>query len=1675
MPLQSGLIKKTTISGKIKGMFLYDRTDDFDPDDLMLKNKSLSWYKKYGQMPRKNLIVLTQDNRFVWYDAETMKPWFNINLNETAGSYIYELRMFMHLDYENSDFVISAKNGKLAIFNKSQPIGIVLDFARDYVALYRNNGIYTAGAIASELSYYTRTWNLSYAQNATAPVKSYTELKGIQFVKNELGDEYLMLMGNNGSDSLVQYFGSMTQSASTIDSVTTSYNITPNVNFSAVSMKNDMVLYSLKNDLKVYFKMQINNGYAFMPNIAVQTIKITDFTDITASTSPLDPTTNEIESIGFDYSFDTKKLHVAVGLRGEYDPTATGHKYINGGAFYFIVDMVDFTIKNQNYVRLLSSNYVFDETQPEKTALILPSQFYTGRIPAVEIKNDLIYIGATEFDYNAPLIAEDSNKGGFVALRIAGEDNLWDATTGDLTLTIEENYTLDDTDFVGDAWTLNDVWDIQVVNDNDFVVYTPAYFWMEAAATVPPIKNFERAKTKSHSVTYTISLENKTKYAKIEILIKENSETEFRLDQTVYLDSAASVIPVIINGLTSDTQYNVKAIPYSVGAKGAETSVDTFTTLVEFEQPQLSHSTHDDTILLNIDITDTRISEIDNIEIFRQLPGDAKPFRIGKVAVENNAQKVIPLSSNNPDDEISGSFFGNISYLKLDYSDPKNKLLNGLGEDGKITIDFADTSYHFTGVKVLSVNYESQIITIDPTQINILETEPIDPSVNQMTYIMDTYVYEDKGFGVDPGTTIMYYAKLTSFTNESLMTNPHNVPAPDRTLDPIFIKENEFWRGSLNFNPESASLYEGHEGFVFDNKLEQKPSGVIMDDTFGMLNAKFPLDMNDFEISYPADSSNFQLVNISGTAGDTSLVLKSIPIEVLADRMGEFLSNGFARNMEVLGEDPINSHLRTIEPTMEAGWNNILNLSNETIVRTNMEVEATPINVENFGLTSPEIRSLIARVYKIDTTNLIGSVTNVDFANDSTVVIMTADEFITQHTVDDASGNPMLQLDPNSAYKFEFQREIPVTKMSFDATHVLFGDHEVSGEQTFTQDSTTSGRSYSVPKPDFGYPGYQVEFEDANELYTVDTLPAEKQFELHFNHKDIITGEFNYKSYTGFKFGDIEPKITRMKSMILKNNDSQKALIGRFNSGVTWSDVDGASNYTQWRARYWYNMSAVEEPMTFTNESIAEVIYTHNIVYTPDGATESQIETHETLIQLPRSGATENIGKVYTGLENSSKWSIDVKINKIFIKNYNSEIRINNINLDSMAVKTDENKGAIYVKTINKAVYNAAQLKSIKQMYLGTRSKEVNGIVAHTIKYIFSADNKRWYYLDTDTRTWVEVMYGTNQTKTASNTNIETSEITYEEWADFFNLYDDPQNFYLGLIYLVSDNNGPFPGFESANIIFEAESDKEINSSIITPVFKPPRASKLFDLVIVKDEPKGRIPLYDSNISSFIRYSSDNGRTWNTRGWIAVENTADIRALPEFENLESDNLVYQMKFDFKSSISKYPTLRKVDLYMMDVYKMPELVYPALGAPISDQDIDVVWLAPENLVEGTEHFAIEVATKDFDDPTYSVSDRLIAFKSFEKDKKPFRETDGYVYDPAKFSYSTFYTPGTSPEKYTWKQIMGLEPGIEGVEGVNGVPADGENYVRFKHTFETPVTSNKLYFRVHVWDGSMGSDV
>lgn len=1671
MPLQTGSVKKTSISKNLKGLFFYDRDLDFDPDNLLLKNQSLSWYRAWGEMPKKNLIVLT-DELIEWYNAETMKLWFSYNIFSTIGNNNSTLKLFYHSNIKDSDFVITAKNGKVAFFTKNSPGGVLLDFNTDSFLLFHTSyGIEKAGNIISSFGY-TYNWNLSSTtyDNKTTKVLPYTDLKALEIVRDEVGKEYLLLMGNNGMNSLVEYIGDLNAA---VPNMTSSSNTMPNVNFSTIKVKNNMALYALKGQLKIYYKMKINNGYAFIPNLAIQNVDITTLSDITLPDKPLDPTTNEIESIGFDYSFGTQKLHVAVGLKGEFDETATDYKYKNGGVIYFIIDMSTFQIKNQNYVRLLNSNLVIDPPLPSKINQSIPSNFKTERMQSVEVSNKYIYVGASEIDYNTVITAEDSNKGGLVIFEITNEDHLWDQTTQLLTLNMKENYSAEDADFTGDIWTLNDVWDIQVVTNNDFIVYTPAYYWIETQAPLPPIQNFERIRTSSHSTIYTISLEDKTKYTKIEFWVKKSVDTEFQLWKTVYLTSMASVISVEIDNLISDTQYDVKAIPYSAGAQGEETNVDTFKTLVEYEQPQLRHYIHNDQVLINVSITDTRTDEIEYVEIFKQLPGESKSSRIGKIAVDTDIHQIIPLASNDPLDVITGSYSGNISYFKLDPSDANNIIPNGLLKDATIDIIFENTSYEFLDVEVVSVDYINQIIGVNPSRVSIITETPIDPSINIASFKMKSYVYDDRDIVLQAGTTIQYYAKLSSEQNESLMAGPLNVSTPSVILDPLFIKEKDFWRASLNFGPNSASLYEGYQNFIINNTVRPKTQPQIMTDKFDLLTYASQNTIKDFLIEAPATTSNFTVTDGS------KLVLTSVPKEILSDRMATFLSSGVLQNFKVLGNDPIDSYLQTNEPTQDARWMNAMRLNNETVVHTKADVQGNSISNEILNITSDDFRLMVDKVYKLDTSTLTGSVTEVDFENDLNVVVISADEFLENIAIK-SGNNYVLQLDANTAYKFEFKREIPISKVEASFNHILFGDWPLSGNMSKLEPS----RHTDATKPDWG-PTLFEQFLTNEQLYNVSLnsslpglteLPPEKQFELHFYYQDPTTTDFNYLSYNNYTFTTVEPQLTRVKSFILRNKHSERALLGNFVYNNNWIDWESSSSYYyRWYRYDTYNMNSVTEPIKFTNSILAEIFYTHYITHRLEGSTETVIEEMKTVDLLQRSGTTLSIEQTYPGLTNSTQIMMEIKVNKVFYKTYSAPVNIRNIDLDTVTSIADELKSAIFVRTNNKAVYLANKIKSIKNISFGVQSKTLNDQILHTIKFIFSADGRRWYYLDQDTREWIDVPYGTEQTKSGSNTSIEASQITYEEWSQFFTLYNNPKNFYIGMIFLVSDSNGPFPILENISIDFEIEVTNKTNLSLISPAFKPPRGSKLFDMVVIKNEPQGNREALNTKIEQFIRYSTDNGKTWNYEGWIPIENTADIRALPEFDNIQADHLVFQIKFEFFTSILDVPVLQKVDLYIMDVYKIPELVYPAAGAPVSDQTVDVVWIAPENLVEGTEHFAIEIAKKDFSDPTFKISDRLVAFKSFSENRKPFRQSeDGFVYDTAKFGYNSFYMAGTDPNNYVWEDIMGLNPGVAGFEKVNGVPADGKHYVRFTHNFGTPIDTSQLHFRIHVWDGSMGSE-
>ncbi len=1682
MPLHENLVKKTNISGNLHGLVVYDRNEDDDPNDIRLENITLSWYRQFKAMPRKNLIVLTHEGRMIWYDMETMIPWFNIKCSN--------LSMFYKKPYDQSHYVMTAKNGKIVMFEKTGNFGIVLDFAQDYGFVIFSGGIKALGNISSMLSSAVpETGRIpdywADPQNKFATLKPYTEVKGIHLVKNEYGDEHLLIMSNNNESATVQFLGSLSKPSTQISTITTSYSTVAGRNFSAVFAKQNNVLYSFKNDLSVYFKMQLQDGYAFYPHIGVQKVNLASFAQTNLDIGPLDPTLDEIESISFDYPFQTQKMHVAVGLKGRYNPENPDYKYDDGGLYYFIINMTNFTVESGNYARIISNNYTFSSTQPEKIQKMLPGSMKSHRINKVVLKGQKLFIGSSELDYNAQVDEEKVNKGGFVVFEITDADNVWDSETGNITLGIAETYEQTDTDFNGDVWTLNDVWDIKVASNSDFVVYTPVYFWVEGTKEVKPIATFEKIKVGSHDALYSITLENMTDYTKIEIYLKESTETEYHFEKTIYLDSQATVLFVTLDNLDSDKQYNIRAVPYTGGAVSDQPTEDTFTTLVEFEKPILTNTVHDDKILVNIEVTEPRIDDVEYIEVYRMLTGEQTLSRIKKIPIIHGSHGIIPLLSEDPNDVMPDGYSGYINYFKIDIDEHDNMLFNGLGESAEIDIAVEGTNYTFNNVVITSVNYETQVIKIDTQQVEILETEPINLSQNKFKYSVKLYVYEDKGYTADMITSINYYAKLVGEDNESQMSDPLIVATPSRILDPIVTKDDDFWRSVLNFDEYSASLYSNYQNFVFKNYLEQAPTTEILEDAFGFFNTYYNGSLDDFEYQAPITKNNFKLNLNVNQAGDTALVLNTVPSEIFtAGLVQEFFNNGLTANMEVRGPDPqIGTYITTVSPATTASWSNNVLLNDETIKKIGVTVTNDTSSIESYDLFNSGFNKYISKVYKLDMTGIETPVEEIDIPNHPNVVEMTFEEFVENETRLGSNNVRMLQFDGNSVYKFEFERELPLGKIKFGGTHLFLGEHENYADeyQVFEETTTHTDNKY----PTFDFPGMTQYFMELGQLYLLSELPAERTFELLFEYSNLVNSTKEILKFNEYRFEEQEFNLPKTRSFILRNKNPEKSLVCNFTSSMFWTDLapDSYNAYTgnwtryyRWRATYTFDTTMnANQTAVFSNDIHSIVKYNHNILYLPEGGSELEIESFTDAVSLKRTSETKEINKIYDSLTNAKRLAMQVDVEKVFINSVSGETKITNLIIDSTLSVTDEQKAGIYVKTSGRLVYQANEIVGIKKISIGTSSKSVDGEEIHKMKFIFSADNKNWYYFNTGTKTWELTQYGTKYCHDASNSNLEVADITNAEWREFFSKYEQPKLFVIGAIYLLSDSTGPFPSWESTSVAFEVIPPKKLKDEILSPVIKPPRASKLFDIVIVKDEPKDKYEIkYNTSIQTFIRYSTDNGKNWNPEGWIPIETTADADKLPEIEGLAADNVVYQLKFDFNSSTKLYPTLRKVYLYFLDVYKVTELVYPQLGSPISDEKIDIVWETPENLVGGTVQFAIEVATRDFDDPSYlKTRDRILAYKSFEKNKKPFLSNE-FTVAPEKFSYTTYYLPGQNPSMYKWNSIMALDPGVDGLEKINGVVAKNDYYVRFQHSFSTPLTTNNLYFRIYVWDGSMGRD-
>ena len=241
------------------------------------------------------------------------------------------------------------------------------------------------------------------------------------------------------------------------------------------------------------------------------------------------------------------------------------------------------------------------------------------------------------------------------------------------------------------------------------------------------------------------------------------------------------------------------------------------------------------------------------------------------------------------------------------------------------------------------------------------------------------------------------------------------------------------------------------------------------------------------------------------------------------------------------------------------------------------------------------------------------------------------------------------------------------------------------------------------------------------------------------------------------------------------------------------------------------------------------------------------------------------------------------------------------------------------------------------------------------------------------------------------------------------------------------------------------------------PVFYTAKFTKLYDIVFVADTPREPATNLSTEAFLYYSYSLDCGVTWSD--WILWdEDRAKLEEIPFWQHKHSVLLRFKVVLRNRTIPA---SVRKVAFFFMDLDNVPRIVKPAVGEPIIDNTLDLIFVSPENLTGGTVQFAIEVAT----DPDFK--NVILRAKSFSESRKPFEN-----FRTAPFYFCSSYIPGTNPNDYVWIQTGSATPGSAGVPGVHGAPADGRTFVRFRHDFGAAASST-YYIRIYSWDGTIGA--
>lgn len=241
------------------------------------------------------------------------------------------------------------------------------------------------------------------------------------------------------------------------------------------------------------------------------------------------------------------------------------------------------------------------------------------------------------------------------------------------------------------------------------------------------------------------------------------------------------------------------------------------------------------------------------------------------------------------------------------------------------------------------------------------------------------------------------------------------------------------------------------------------------------------------------------------------------------------------------------------------------------------------------------------------------------------------------------------------------------------------------------------------------------------------------------------------------------------------------------------------------------------------------------------------------------------------------------------------------------------------------------------------------------------------------------------------------------------------------------------------------------------PVFRFSKLTKLYDISFIAETPVEPVSQLPTKAELYYSYSLDDGATWSE--WELWDNNrSKLEQIPFWEHPHKNLIRFKVRLE---SNTLTPIIRKIVVYFMDVDRVPRIIKPAPGEPVIDGKLDLIFLAPENLLGGTVQFAIEIAS----DPNFQ--NILRKAKSFAEHRKPFDVS----YTITTMYYCNNFIPGTDPDGYVWRPIGDGTPSYLGIPGINGAPADGRTYVRYQTTLSTSNVQT-YYIRIYTWDGTVG---